>query len=171
MDRRGVNPPSLPTFSQLRRPTYNGQIACSAGALSIVSRPLPQGIETLDAALRQPPALRLEALRVRVAWLIAANRIAEAGDTAEAIVKEKPPGGDAQARAAVAFARLAARPGGEAYAARAIEMLQQSKAAGHFRGPPENAWLRWEPSFAALRGQKVFQEFVKEVSGGMLEGK
>ncbi len=35
----GVNPPSPPRCSQLRRPTQSGRIACSAGALSIVSRP------------------------------------------------------------------------------------------------------------------------------------
>ena len=35
----GFNPPSPPRCSQFRRPTQSGRMACSAAALSIVSRP------------------------------------------------------------------------------------------------------------------------------------
>ncbi|HEX3151299.1 MAG TPA: protein kinase [Gemmataceae bacterium] len=126
-------------------------------------RLLPAGIETLDATLKQPPAVRLDALTTRVSWLMTKDRLAEAAATAEAMAKEK--GDTALARAAVEFARLAARPNGEAYATRAIECLQQSRAAGTLNAPDDIAWLKWEPLFAPFRDRPAFQELVKEAGG------
>jgi eukaryotic-like serine/threonine-protein kinase len=124
---------------------------------------LPKGIETLEAALKQPAAVRLDALTTRVSWLMAKDHFAEAAEAAEAMAHEKA--GTALARAAVEFARLAARPGGEAHAKRAIECLQQTRAVGNLRAPDDIAWLQWEPLFAGFRERPAFQELVKPSAG------
>jgi tetratricopeptide (TPR) repeat protein len=126
---------------------------------------LPEGIETLDAAAKQPEAVRFVALRVRVAWLIHAGKMDEAAATAERITAEKSANGDAYAQAAVEFARLTAKDKSNAdkYATRTIELLQKAKESGYFRGADDVAWLDWETLFTPIRKDDRFQALVKEV--------
>jgi serine/threonine-protein kinase len=124
---------------------------------------LPKAIETLDAALKQPRAVRLDALRLRITWLIKHGKLDDAAATAERMAAEKSANGDAFARAAVEFARLSMEksPKSKEHAARAIELLRKAKDAGYFRGPEDKAWLNWEPYFAPLRDDAAFRELVK----------
>lgn len=127
---------------------------------------LPQGIETLDAAVKQPPRVRLLALRVRVAWLLKAKKYDEAAETAERMTTERAYEDNAFALAAVEFSRLAATdsPKAKGYAARAIECLNRAKEQGYFKDPDAVAWLNWEPLFEPLRKEEAFQVLVKAVA-------
>lgn len=127
---------------------------------------LPQGIETLDAALKQPPRVRHLALRVRIAWLLKSSKYDDAAETAERITTEKAYEDNAFALAAVEFSRLATTesPKAKAYAARAIELLNKAKDEGYFKDADAAAWLSWEPLFDPLRKEEVFQTLVNAVS-------
>lgn len=135
------------------------------------AKTLPQGIETLDAALKQPEAVRLDALRIRAAWLIAANKMSEAAATAERMTEEKSVGGDQIARAAEVFARLinADKANGAKHQKKTIELLKKAKAAGYFRSGDDIAWLDWEPLFAPVRSDPEYQSLVKELRSNSKE--
>jgi tetratricopeptide (TPR) repeat protein len=126
---------------------------------------LPQGIESLDAAVKQPPRVRHLALRVRVAWLLKSKKYDEAAESAERMTTEKAHEDNAFALAAVEFSRLAATdsPKPKTYAARAIELLNKAKDEGYFKDPDAVAWLNWEPLFEPLRKEEAFQVLVKAV--------
>jgi hypothetical protein len=126
---------------------------------------LPQGIETLEAALNQPPRVRHLALRVRVAWLLNAKKFDEAAETAERITTEKAYEDNTVALAAVEFSRLAANdcPKAKVHAIRAIELLNKAKDGSYFKDPEAAAWLNWEPLFDPLRNEEAFQKLVEEV--------
>jgi hypothetical protein len=128
-------------------------------------RSLPQGIETLDAALKQPPRVRHLALRVRIVWLIKERKFDDAAEAAERMTTEKAYEDNAFALAAVEFSRLAATesPKAKADAARAIELLNKAKDEGYFKDPDAAAWLNWEPLFDPLRKEEGFQNLGKDV--------
>ena len=79
------------------------------------------------------------------------------------MANEKSFAGDAFARAAVEFSRLAAPqdPKAKTHATRAIALLQKAKAAGYFGDSAAIAWLNWEPLFNPLRKDEEFQQLVK----------
>jgi tetratricopeptide (TPR) repeat protein len=130
---------------------------------------LPGGLKTLDDVLKQPTRIRLDAMRLRVTWLINAGDLNEAAKTAAKMAEQKALDGDQFARAAVEFSRLAAEPGSqkEEYLERAVGLLVKAKDAGYFQGPADVAWLTWEPFFDPLRKNGAFQGLVKEVTGRM----
>jgi eukaryotic-like serine/threonine-protein kinase len=127
---------------------------------------LPASIETLEATLKQPAPVRLDALRARSTLQLSKDRTKEVAETAEALAKEKAANGEALVRAAIEFCQLAARPGGQQYADRAVELLKQAKTAGYFRDPGAGPWLMWEPLFEPLRDKPGFQDLVKSVQPG-----
>jgi eukaryotic-like serine/threonine-protein kinase len=127
---------------------------------------LPKGIETLEAAMKQPAALRLEALRWRAAMLFKANKLDEMAETAEQMAKVKSLLNNPYIMSAEEFCRLATteHPKAKAFASRAIELLGKAKADGYFSDPEAVAWLNWEPLFEPLRKEEAFQTLVMELS-------
>ncbi len=127
---------------------------------------LPNGIETLESAVKQPVAVRQIALRTRVAWLLKDKKYNEAAETAEQMTKEKSLDDSPLALAAVEYSRLAATdsPKANSYATRAIELLKKAKDTGYFNDPSAKAWLSWEPLFAPLRKEKAFQAMASKLT-------
>ena len=126
---------------------------------------LPKSIETLEEAEKQPTSVRMNALRIRIAWLLKNGRMDEAVATANRMAEQKLPNGNAFALAAVEFGRLAIEHAAKSkeHVARSLELLRKAKAAGYFGGSEDIAWLKWETFFTKVREDAGFAMLLKEL--------
>jgi serine/threonine-protein kinase len=128
-----------------------------------------RALELEDADSRERGRLQLS----RAATLARLGKHARATAEAQAVV-EKESGrhyaaASVHALAAAAVRQDTARPQtererlAEEYAARAIALLAQAKAAGDFRGPGAVERLKQDPDFAALRPRADYQNLLREL--------
>jgi serine/threonine protein kinase len=157
-----------PRLAEARRFLRNGHVNRAAVHLQIQN--YAEALKDFDEALAIDDSLASDsALRVRRGLALAgAGHHVQAAKAAEDLAALPDPRGENAYNLAClyALASSAAKSDitlAEGYAARAVAMLQRSRAAGMFKDPAALEQLPRDPDLAALRGREDFQKLLREL--------
>ena len=133
-------------------------------------------VDDLDFVLSQPKAKAVQYLPQRVPVLIGRGRLAEAAESAERLAELDPHSGGSLYNAACGFALCSdaiyaesgepsdeERAQADRYAARAIQLLEQSRQAGYFATPEEVDWAQKDSDLDSLRKRPEFQALIQSL--------
>ncbi|HEV2971097.1 MAG TPA: tetratricopeptide repeat protein [Pirellulales bacterium] len=157
--------------------TYQAWLAAQRKAFGS-SQAAERAIDNLDFALGRPKKEIPDLLGIRSRALARQGKHAEAAATAEKLAALRPVSGENLLQAAQGYALCAGglKPADskgqlsadeqalqERYAARAVELLKQSNAAGHFKHSEQRAKLDLDHNLDALRSRDDFKNLLAEI--------